>query len=73
MVTAGEPEPRSLTGRFGTIVAVLATALSLYAVYWVLFIVQPQVYRVSFLLLSLVLSFLLFPRVRGSGSRGALA
>ena len=35
--------------------------LSLYALYWVLFIVQPQVYRVSFLLVALVLTFLLFP------------
>ena len=34
---------------------------SLYSLYWVLFIVQPQVYRVSFLLIALVLTFLLFP------------
>ena len=33
----------------------------LYALYWVLFIVQPQIYRVSFLLIALVLTFLLFP------------
>lgn len=36
-----------------------------FALYWVLFIVQPQVYRVSFLLVALVLTFLLFPRRRG--------
>jgi TRAP-type uncharacterized transport system fused permease subunit len=35
----------------------------------VLFIVQPQVYRVSLLLVSLVLWFLLFPRVRGTAAR----
>ena len=35
-------------------------SLSLYALYWVVGIVQPQIYRVSFLLVSLVLIFLLF-------------
>ncbi|MEO5897200.1 MAG: TRAP transporter fused permease subunit [Vicinamibacterales bacterium] len=45
---------------------VLSIALSAYALYWVLFVVQPQIYRPSFLLISLVLSFLLFPRVRGT-------
>ena len=39
--------------------------LALYALYWVLFIVQPQIYRVSFLLIALVLTFLLFPARRG--------
>jgi TRAP transporter 4TM/12TM fusion protein len=39
--------------------------LSLYALYWVLFIVQPQIYRVSFLLVALVLTFLLCPFNRG--------
>jgi TRAP transporter 4TM/12TM fusion protein len=47
------------------VAAVLATGLSLYSLYWVLFIVQPQVYRVSFLLIALVLTFLLFPPRRG--------
>ena len=36
------------------------SALSLYSLYWVVGIVQPQIYRVSFLLVSLVLIFLLF-------------
>jgi TRAP transporter 4TM/12TM fusion protein len=40
---------------------VLATGLSLYALYWVVGIVQPLVYRVTFLLLTLVLSFLFYP------------
>ena len=48
----------------------LALGLSLYSLYWVLFIVQPQIYRVSFLLVALVLVFLLFPaRARRIGSR----
>lgn len=42
----------------------LTIGLSLYALYWVLFIVQPQVYRVSFLLVAIVLTFLLFPARR---------
>ena len=41
--------------------ALLRGGLAVYALYWVLFIVQPQIYRVSFLLIALVLTFLLFP------------
>ena len=33
-----------------------------------LFVVQPQIYRVSFLLVSLVLCFLLFPSSRRAAS-----
>jgi TRAP transporter 4TM/12TM fusion protein len=56
---------------------VLAVGLSLYSLYWVLFIVQPQIYRVSFLLIALVLTFLLFPvdggrEARVSGLDGVL-
>ena len=43
------------------IVSILAVGLSVYALYWVVAIVEPQVYRVSFLLISLVLTFLLYP------------
>ena len=42
---------------------VLAAGLSLYALYWVVGIVQPQIYRVSFLLVALVLTFVLYPAV----------
>jgi TRAP transporter 4TM/12TM fusion protein len=42
------------------VVFLLALGLSSYAVYWVVGIVQPQVYRVSFLLVALVLTFLLY-------------
>ena len=52
---------RSPSGVAGRIASALAVVLSAYALYWVLFIVQPQIYRVSFLLLSLVMTFLLFP------------
>ena len=53
-------------------VALLSTGLSLYSLYWVLFIVQPQIYRVSFLLIAMVLTFLLFPFRRGSNSRAGI-
>ncbi len=52
-----------------TVARALAIGLSLYSLYWVLFIVQPQIYRVSFLLIALVLIFMLVPRSR----RGAAA
>ena len=65
-VLTDEAPIRRLDGAVGRTATTLAIGLSLYALYWVLFIVQPQVYRVSFLLVSLVLCFLLFPRIRGT-------
>ena len=47
----------------------LAAGLSLYALYWVVGIVQPQLYRASFLLISLTLTFLLYPATQQSRSR----
>ena len=65
-----ESQGRALQGRSRRVATVLAIGLSLYSLYWVLFIVQPQVYRVSFLLVALVLIFLLFPARRTkSGNR----
>ncbi|MGH8637633.1 MAG: TRAP transporter permease, partial [Burkholderiales bacterium] len=55
---------RHLTGWPGRFESVLAAGLSGYSLYWVLFIIQPQIYRVSFLLIVLVLTFLLFPASR---------
>ena len=49
---------------------VLAFALSVYALYWVIGIVDPQVYRVSFLLIALAATFLLFPAFSGGRSAG---
>jgi TRAP transporter 4TM/12TM fusion protein len=65
-IPSDEAPARRLDGFPGRIAAGLSIALSAYALYWVIFVVQPQIYRPSFLLISLVLSFLLFPRVRGS-------
>ncbi len=56
-----EVATRSLSGTTGKIATGLAAGLSLYALYWVVGIVQPQIYRVSFLLVALVLTFLLYP------------
>jgi TRAP transporter 4TM/12TM fusion protein len=50
--------PGGLAGRAASL---LAAGLAAYAIYWVLFIVQPQVYRVSFLLIALVLTLLRYP------------
>jgi TRAP transporter 4TM/12TM fusion protein len=63
-VPSDEAPLRELGGVPGRLVSGLAIGLSLYALYWVLFVVQPQVYRVTFLLVSLVLCFLVFPRRR---------
>ena len=73
VVVPPEPEPevvaRALGGWQHTVARILARALSLYALYWVLFIVQPQIYRLSFLLIALVLIFMLIPRRRGPSTR----
>jgi len=57
---------RILSGR---VADVLAALLSLYSLYWVLFVVQPQIYRVSFLLVALVLIFLTFSVSGGRNTR----
>ncbi|HKC54609.1 MAG TPA: hypothetical protein VKC35_00745, partial [Vicinamibacterales bacterium] len=56
-----ESPTRRLTGWPARLATVLATSLALYALYWVVGIVQPLVYRASFLLMVLVLSFLFYP------------
>ena len=56
-----ESPTRRLTGWTARFTTVLATGLALYSLYWVLGIVQPLVYRASFLLIVLVLSFLFYP------------
>jgi TRAP transporter 4TM/12TM fusion protein len=63
-----EGRTRPQTGRLAALTNAIALSISLYALYWVVAIVQPQVYRVSFLLVSLVLIFLLF-RARASNTR----
>jgi TRAP transporter 4TM/12TM fusion protein len=62
---AFESPTRELKGRVAMLGTVLTVGLSLYALYWVVGIIQPQIYRVTFLLLTLILSFLFYPRGRG--------
>jgi TRAP transporter 4TM/12TM fusion protein len=59
-----ETPTRRLEGIPRTIATVVTTGLAAYAVYWVLAIVEPQIYRVSFLLIALVGSFLMYPATR---------
>jgi TRAP-type uncharacterized transport system fused permease subunit len=65
-VPSDEAPIRHVSGVARALSTTLCVGLSAYALYWVLFIVQPQVYRISFLMIALVLTFLLFPLRRGS-------
>jgi TRAP transporter 4TM/12TM fusion protein len=68
-----ETPTRRLEGIPGALAAILTTGLAAYALYWVLAIVDPQIYRVSFLLVGLVVSFLMYPaRRRGQSGVSAL-
>jgi TRAP transporter 4TM/12TM fusion protein len=49
----------------GRVAAVLGFALAAYALYWVVGIVDPHIYRVSFLLVAIVLTIVAYP----SGTR----
>ena len=55
---------RPLSGRPAKTVGVLTTILAGYAIYWVLAIIPPQPYRIGFLLLALLATFLLYPASR---------
>lgn len=63
LVSEGErlAAPRALEGPTAGLARSLAAGLSLYALYWVVGVIEPQVYRVTFLLLTLVLAFLVYP------------
>jgi TRAP transporter 4TM/12TM fusion protein len=65
----GEAAARRLGGWTGWLASLLSLGLSIYALYWVVGIVQPQIYRVSFLLLALVLTFLIYPARRAARGR----
>jgi TRAP transporter 4TM/12TM fusion protein len=64
-----EAATRGLSGVPRRIVTVLAAGLSLYAIYWVVAIIEAQSYRASFLLVSLVLTFLLYPSRHAARAR----
>ena len=63
---------RRLSGWSGRLAEVLALGLACYALYWVVGIIQPQIYRVSFLLVALVLTFLVYPARRQGPPRVTL-
>ena len=60
---------RRLSGHSARLATVLCTGLALYSLYWVVGIVQPLVYRSTFLAVTLVLSFLLYPATSSVISR----
>ncbi len=67
-----ESPTRQFGGAWRWIAGVLAAGLAVYALYWTQFGIPTVVYRASFLLLALVLTFLLYPSFR-RGGRAALA
>ena len=68
-----ESPVRDLTGWPSGVARVLAIALACYSLYWVVWIVQPLVYRVTFLLAVLVLTFLVYPASTGARDRARVA
>ncbi len=60
----GESPTRKLTGTWRLAAGILAVALSIYALYWTQYTVTTHVYRASFLLVVLVLTFVLYPGLR---------
>jgi TRAP transporter 4TM/12TM fusion protein len=68
-----ESPTRQLTGWPARLSTTLAIGLSLYALYWVVGIVQPLVYRASFLLIVLVLSFMFYPATASPSDRARVS
>jgi TRAP transporter 4TM/12TM fusion protein len=64
-----ESPTRTLAGFWGLLVGVLAGGLSIYALYWTQATITTQVYRASFLLLVLALTFFLYPFRRADRDR----
>ena len=63
-----DPVTASVRDRAGD---VLCFGLAVYALYWVIGIVDPQIYRVSFLLIALAATFLVYPFAAGGRSAWA--
>jgi TRAP transporter 4TM/12TM fusion protein len=73
-LVAEAPPPPRLSGAAGALATALAVGLALYALYWVVAVVQPQGYRLRFLLGCLVLTFILYPfRLGAARTRVPLA
>jgi hypothetical protein len=56
-----EAATRKLSGAWAWIAGIVAAALSIYALYWTQAIITTQVYRATFLMLVLALTFFYFP------------
>ena len=56
-----ESPTRALDGAWRWIAAILAGGLSVYALYWTQYSITTQVYRASFLMVVLALTFVLYP------------
>ncbi len=56
-----ESPTRQVLGPWKLMVGILCAALAIYALYWTQYGIATQVYRASFLLLTLILTFLLYP------------
>jgi TRAP transporter 4TM/12TM fusion protein len=68
-----ESPVRQLAGWPSRLSRALAIALALYSLYWVVGIVQPLVYRASFLLGILVLTFLVYPATSSARDRARVS
>jgi TRAP-type uncharacterized transport system fused permease subunit len=62
-----ESPTRQLSGPWRWVVGILAAGLAIYGLYWTQVNITTQVYRASFLMLALALTFLLYP-IRGRGA-----
>ena len=65
MSDESEASVPKLSGVPRLVAAALAAGLSIYGLVWVVTNVEPHVYRVSFLLVALVLTFLVYPLRQG--------
>jgi TRAP transporter 4TM/12TM fusion protein len=67
-----ESVTRHLSGVWRWVAGLLAAGLSVYALYWTQFNITTQVYRASFLMLALILTFLFYPMLRSDRKRIAV-
>jgi len=66
-----EAATRKLSGAWAWIAGIVAAALSIYALYWTQAIITTQVYRATFLMLVLALTFFYF-RAQSGAREGSL-
>jgi TRAP transporter 4TM/12TM fusion protein len=64
-----ESATRSFVGPWRWIAGALAVGLAVYALYWTQYSITTQVYRASFLLLVLTLSFIYYPMLKADRRR----